>query len=172
NLFDYYLENAPPDLVDPAVSPISGPSTKATSSFITPRQPVSRLSNLSASPILQREGTSFFITHCSAITRLEPEDLDDSLSLPPYNEDTTFINFPPRRNFLPTSSPNPLTQFLNFITPARLNNPPPPPYHTVYSIHLEKTDPVPPVIVDIDSPNVEPARTPIPEALVVNQPDP
>ncbi|CAG8843814.1 29571_t:CDS:2, partial [Gigaspora margarita] len=60
----------------PAVSPIPGPSTEATSSFITPRQPV---------------------------PHFKPEDLDNSLSLPPYNEDTTFINFLPRRNSLPSS---------------------------------------------------------------------
>ncbi|CAG8837802.1 40113_t:CDS:1, partial [Gigaspora margarita] len=83
----------------PAISSIFGSSTDATISFITPRQPALRLSNLSASSILQQEGTSFCITHRSAITRLEPEDFDDLYSLPPYDEDTT-LNFPPQRNSL------------------------------------------------------------------------
>ncbi|CAG8856069.1 20108_t:CDS:2, partial [Gigaspora margarita] len=122
-----------------------------------------------------------------------PEDLDDPFSLPPYNEDTTVINFSPQRNSLPSSplvdiplrtpprilspapttasSPNPLTRFINFITPGRLNNPPPS-YHIVYPIHPEETDPVPPVIVDINSPNEELIRTPTPKAPLVNQPDP
>ncbi|CAG8851344.1 33727_t:CDS:2, partial [Gigaspora margarita] len=156
NLFDYYLENTPPTFEDPDISPI-------------PRS----------------KGISSFITHRSITTRLEPEDLDDPFSLPPYNEDTTVINFPPRRNFLPSSplvdiplrtpsripspapttasSPNPLTRFINFITPGRLNNPPPP-HHTVYPIYPEETDPVPPIIVDINLPNEEPIRTPTPEA--------
>ncbi|CAG8855741.1 15655_t:CDS:1, partial [Gigaspora margarita] len=43
---------------------------------------------------------------------------------------------------------------------------------TIYPIHPEETDPVPSVIVDINSPNEEPIRTPIPEALLVNPPDP
>ncbi|CAG8848667.1 31485_t:CDS:2, partial [Gigaspora margarita] len=96
--------------------------------------------------------------------------------------------------------PNPLTQFINFITPGRLSNPPPPhrtfftnvpprlhhpppliinptidPIHppdTVYPIYPEETDPVPSVIVDITSPNKEPIRTPTPEAPLVNPPDP
>ncbi|CAG8466979.1 11629_t:CDS:2 [Gigaspora margarita] len=177
------------------ISPISKPSTEASSSFITPHHP---------------------------IPSLKPEDLNDPLSLPPYNEDTTVINFSPRRNSLPSSplvdiplrtsprlpspapttasSPNPLTRFLNFINSARLNNLPPPhrtlftnvptqPHHppplinyptvdpihppeTVYPIHLENTNPVPPVIVDINPPNIEPIRTPTPEAPLVNQPDP
>ncbi|CAG8856985.1 19727_t:CDS:1, partial [Gigaspora margarita] len=98
------------------------------------------------------------------------------------------------------SSSNPLTRFINFITPGRLNNPPPPhctlftniptrPYHpppliinptidpihlpdTVYPIHPEETDPVPTVIVDINLPNEELIRIPTPEAPLVNQPDP
>ncbi|CAG8855339.1 4188_t:CDS:1, partial [Gigaspora margarita] len=41
-----------------------------------------------------------------------------------------------------------------------------------YPIHPEETDPVPPVIVDINSPNEEPIRIPTPEAPLVNQPDP
>ncbi|CAG8849570.1 2531_t:CDS:1, partial [Gigaspora margarita] len=197
-------------------------STKATSSFITPRRPISSLSNLAASPILRREGASSLITYRSITTRLEPEDLDDPFSLPPYNEDTTVINFPLRRNFLPSSplvdiplrtppqipspapttasSPNPLTRFINFITPGQLNNPPPShrtlftnvptrPHHpppliinftidpihspdTVYPIHPKETDPVPPVIVNINLPNEEPIRIPTPEAPLVNQPDP
>ncbi|CAG8844594.1 762_t:CDS:2, partial [Gigaspora margarita] len=44
--------------------------------------------------------------------------------------------------------------------------------NTVYPIHPEETDPVPPVIVDINPPNEEPIRTLTPEALLVNQPDP
>ncbi|CAG8848721.1 35558_t:CDS:1, partial [Gigaspora margarita] len=42
---------------------------------------------------------------------------------------------------------------------------------TVYPIHPEETDPVPPVIVDINPPNEELIRTPTPEAPLVNQPD-
>ncbi|CAG8830098.1 39529_t:CDS:2, partial [Gigaspora margarita] len=129
----------------PDISPIPRSCTKATSSFITPRRPISSLSNLAASPILRREGIFSFITYQSITTRLEPEDLDDPFSLPPYNEDTTVINFLPRRNSLP---------------------------NTVYPIHPEETDPVPPVIVDINLPNEEPIRTLIPEAPLVNQPDP
>ncbi|CAG8838821.1 19867_t:CDS:2, partial [Gigaspora margarita] len=151
-----------------------------------------------------------------------PENLDDPFSLPPYNENTTVINFLPRRNSLPSSllvdiplrtppripspapttasSPNPLTRFINFITPGQRNNPPPSrrtlftnvptrphppppliinptidPIHppdTVYSVHTEETDPIPPVIVDINPPNEEPIRTPTPEAPLVNQPGP
>ncbi|CAG8847253.1 44918_t:CDS:1, partial [Gigaspora margarita] len=41
-----------------------------------------------------------------------------------------------------------------------------------YPIHLEETNPVPPVIVNINPPNEEPNRTPIPEVPLVNQPDP
>ncbi|CAG8856076.1 25018_t:CDS:1, partial [Gigaspora margarita] len=98
------------------------------------------------------------------------------------------------------SSPNPLTRFINYITPNRLNNPPPPhrtlftniptrphppppliinptidpiyPPDTVYPIHPEETDPVPPVIVDINPPNEEPIRTPTPKVPLVNPPDP
>ncbi|CAG8856351.1 26265_t:CDS:1, partial [Gigaspora margarita] len=98
------------------------------------------------------------------------------------------------------SSPNPLTRFINFITPARLNNPSPPhhtlftnvptrPHHPppliinptidpihppdiVYPIHPEETDPVSPIIVDINLPNEEPIRTLTPEAPLVNQPNP
>ncbi|CAG8852854.1 39140_t:CDS:2, partial [Gigaspora margarita] len=174
------------------------------------------------SSISRSKGTSSLITHQSTITRLEPEDLDDPFSLPPYNEDTTVINFPLQRNSLPNSplvdiplrtppripspapttasSPNPLTRFINFITPSQLNNPPSPhrtpftnvptrPHHplplivnptinpiyppdTVYPIHPEETDPVPPVIVDINPPNKELIRTPTPEVPLVNQPDP
>ncbi|CAG8845690.1 19023_t:CDS:2, partial [Gigaspora margarita] len=189
NLFDYYLENAPPAFEDPDISPIPRSSTEATSSFITPQL----------------------------------ENLDDPFSLPLYNEDTTVINFPPRRNSLPSSplvdiplrtptrisspapttasSSNPLTRFINFITPGRFNNPPPPPHctlftnistqphhpppliinptidpihspDTVYPIHPEETNLVLFVIVDINSPNEEPIRTPTPEALLVNPPDP
>ncbi|CAG8851493.1 39092_t:CDS:1, partial [Gigaspora margarita] len=151
-----------------------------------------------------------------------PEDLDDPFSLPPYNKDTTVINFPPRRNSLsssslvdislrtpprisspaPTiaSSSNPLTRFINFITPSQRNNSPPPrrtlftnvptqphlplpliinptidsiyPLDMVYSVHTEETDPIPTVIVDINPPNEEPIRTPIYEAPLVNQPGP
>ncbi|CAG8850265.1 28599_t:CDS:2, partial [Gigaspora margarita] len=43
---------------------------------------------------------------------------------------------------------------------------------TVYPIHPEETDPVPPVIVDINLPNKKPIRTPTPEAPLVNQPGP
>ncbi|CAG8852522.1 28322_t:CDS:1, partial [Gigaspora margarita] len=43
---------------------------------------------------------------------------------------------------------------------------------TVYPIHPEETDPVPPVIVDINPPNEEPIRILIPEASLVNQPNP
>ncbi|CAG8855455.1 6975_t:CDS:2, partial [Gigaspora margarita] len=53
------------------------------------------------------------------------------------------------------SFPNPLTQFINFITPGQ---------HTVYSVHTEETNPIPPVIVDINPPNEEPIRTLTPEA--------
>ncbi|CAG8848985.1 10397_t:CDS:2, partial [Gigaspora margarita] len=190
------------------ISPIPRSSTEATLSFITPRRPIPSLSNLAVSPILRREGISSFITHQSITTRLEPEDLDNPFSLPPYNEDTTVINFPPRRNSLPNSplvdiplrtpsripssapttasSPNSPTRFINFIIPSRLSNPPPPhrtlftnvpsrlhypppliinpntdPIHppdTVYPIHPEETDPVPPI--------------PTPEAPLVNQLDP
>ncbi|CAG8848645.1 41844_t:CDS:2, partial [Gigaspora margarita] len=98
------------------------------------------------------------------------------------------------------SSPNLLTRFINFITSSRLSNSPPPHrtlftnvpprlHHpppliinpttdsihlpdTVYPIHPEETDPVPPVIVDINPPNEEPIRTLTPEAPLVNQPDP
>ncbi|CAG8857540.1 18333_t:CDS:1, partial [Gigaspora margarita] len=98
------------------------------------------------------------------------------------------------------SSPNPLTRFINYITSSRLNNPPPPhrtlftnvptrPYHPlpliisptidpihppdiVNPIHPEETDPVHPVIVDINPPNKEPIRTPISEVPLVNLPDP
>ncbi|CAG8846081.1 27200_t:CDS:2, partial [Gigaspora margarita] len=69
------------------------------------------------------------------------------------------------------SSPNPLTRFINFITPGQRNNPPPP-CHTVYSVHTEEPDPIPPVIVDINPPNKEPIRTLTPEAPLVNQPGP
>ncbi|CAG8856485.1 33563_t:CDS:1, partial [Gigaspora margarita] len=41
-----------------------------------------------------------------------------------------------------------------------------------YPVHAEETDPVPPVIVDINSPNEEPIRTPTPKASLVNPPDP
>ncbi|CAG8855811.1 37749_t:CDS:1, partial [Gigaspora margarita] len=41
-----------------------------------------------------------------------------------------------------------------------------------YPIHPEETDPVPPVIVDINPPNEEPIRTLTLEAPLVNQPDP
>ncbi|CAG8854491.1 41570_t:CDS:2, partial [Gigaspora margarita] len=201
NLFDYYLKNASLAFEDPDISPIPGSSTKATSSFITPRHPIPSLSNLAVSPILRREGISFFITHRSITTQLEPEDLDDPFSLPPYNEDTTFplvdipLRTPPRiPSPAPTtaSSPNPLTRFINYITPGQLNNPPPSrrtlftnvstrPHHppsfiinptidpiyppdTVYSIHPEETDPVPSVTVDINPSNEELIRTPTPEA--------
>ncbi|CAG8851649.1 16926_t:CDS:1, partial [Gigaspora margarita] len=207
---------------DPDISSIPRSSTEASSSFITPRRSIPSLSNLAVSSILRREGISSFITHRSITTRLEPEDLDNSFSLPPYNEDTTVINFPPRRNSLPSSSlvdiplrtppripsptpttassPNPLTRFINFITSGRLNNPLPPhrtlftnvptrphypppliinptidpihPPNIVNPIYPEETDPVPPVIVDINPPNEEPIRTPTPEAPLVNQPDP
>ncbi|CAG8815055.1 45394_t:CDS:2, partial [Gigaspora margarita] len=130
---------------NPDISPISGSSTEATSSFITPRHYIPSLSNLAVSPILRREGISSFIIYRSITTRLEPKDLDDPFSLPPYNEDTTVINFPPRRNSLP---------------------------NTVYPIHPEETDPVLTVIVDINSPNEELIRTLTPEASLVNQPDP
>ncbi|CAG8850673.1 28654_t:CDS:2, partial [Gigaspora margarita] len=60
------------------------------------------------------------------------------------------------------SSSNPLTRFINFITPGRL----------IYPVHAEETDPVPLVIVDINSLNEKPIRTPTPEAPLVNQPDP
>ncbi|CAG8855283.1 26304_t:CDS:1, partial [Gigaspora margarita] len=42
----------------------------------------------------------------------------------------------------------------------------------VYPIHLEETDPVPFVTVDINPPNEELIRTLTPEAPLVNQPDP
>ncbi|CAG8850643.1 39506_t:CDS:2, partial [Gigaspora margarita] len=164
-------------------------STKATLSFITPRRPISSLSNLTVSPILQREGTSSFITYQFITTRLEPEDLNDPFSLPSYNEDTTVINFSPQRNSLPSSPlvdiplrtppripspapttasfPNLLTRFINFITPGQRNNLPPP---RLYSVHTEETNPIPPVIVDINPSNEEPIRTPTPEAPLVNQP--
>ncbi|CAG8851522.1 22_t:CDS:2, partial [Gigaspora margarita] len=132
NLFDYYLENASLAFEDPDISPIPRPSTKATSSFITPRRPIPSLNNLAASPILRRKGISSFITHRSITTRLEPEDLDDSFSLP-------------------------------HITKILL--------HSI-SIHPEETDPVSPVIVDINPPNEEPIRTPTPKAPLVNQLDP
>ncbi|CAG8853770.1 17835_t:CDS:1, partial [Gigaspora margarita] len=207
---------------DPDISPIPRSSTKASSSFIILRRPIPSLSNLAVSPILRQEGISFFITHRSITTRLEPEDLDDPFSSPLYNEDTTVINFPLRRNSLPSSplvdiplrtppripspapttasSPNPLIRFINYITSSRLNNPPPPhrtlftnvltrPHHPppliinptidpvhppdiINPIHLEETDPVPPVIVDINPLNEELIRTPTPEAPLVNQPDP
>ncbi|CAG8855494.1 16548_t:CDS:2, partial [Gigaspora margarita] len=172
--------NASPVFEDPAISPIPRSSTKAISSFITPRRPIPSLSNLAVSPILRREGISSFITHRSITTRLEPEDLDDPFSLPSYNENTTVINFPPEEILylvslypaLTTASfPNPLTRFINFITPGQRNNPPPP-HYTVYSVHTEETDPIPPIIVDINSPNEEPIRTPTPEAPLVNQPGP
>ncbi|CAG8852817.1 28553_t:CDS:2, partial [Gigaspora margarita] len=60
------------------------------------------------------------------------------------------------------SSSNPLTQFINFITPGQRNNPPPP----------RQTDSIPPVIVDINPLNEEPIRIPTPEAPLVNQPGP
>ncbi|CAG8856513.1 24663_t:CDS:2, partial [Gigaspora margarita] len=66
------------------------------------------------------------------------------------------------------SSHNLLTRFINFITSGQRNKPPPP--HTVYSVHTEETDPISPVIVDINPPNEEPIGTPIPEASLVNQP--
>ncbi|CAG8825974.1 16241_t:CDS:2, partial [Gigaspora margarita] len=67
------------------------------------------------------------------------------------------------------SLPNPLTRFINFITPGQCNNLSPP-RHTVYSVHTEETDPIPPIIVNINPPNEEPIRTPTPEAPLVNQP--
>ncbi|CAG8847014.1 17516_t:CDS:2, partial [Gigaspora margarita] len=155
---------------DPDISPIPRSSTQATSSFITPCHPISNLTNLAASPILRQEGTSSLITHRSITTRLEPEDLDDPFSLPPYNEDTTVINFPPQRNSLPNSplvdiplrtlpripspapttasSSNPLTRFINFITPGRLNNTPSP-HHPINEAPL----PLPPPIQNLLPPN-------------------
>ncbi|CAG8841284.1 27886_t:CDS:2, partial [Gigaspora margarita] len=55
------------------------------------------------------------------------------------------------------------------LEPEDLNNPfflPP------YNEDTTETDPVPPVIVDINSPNEEPIRIPTPEAPLINQPDP
>ncbi|CAG8848731.1 31482_t:CDS:2, partial [Gigaspora margarita] len=158
NLFDYYLENALPAFEDSDISPILRSSTEATSSFITPRRPIPSLSNLAASPILRREGTSSLITYRSITTRLEPEDLDDPFSLPHITKillnslpSSPLVDIPLRtlpRIPSPTpttaSSPNLLTRFINFITPGRLSNPPPP--------H-------------------QPIRTLTPEAPLVNQPD-
>ncbi|CAG8461522.1 39274_t:CDS:2, partial [Gigaspora margarita] len=156
----------------------------------------------------------------SPIPGPEPEDLDDSHSLPPYDEDTT-LNFSPQRNSLsssplvdislrtpprrtspaPTtaSSPNPLTQFINFINPLRSNNPPvthrtpfsdlstqphyqpfithpivPEPIYppeTVYHIPSDNLDTVPPVIINIEPLYEEPIRTSTPEAPPVNEPN-
>ncbi|CAG8857107.1 13315_t:CDS:1, partial [Gigaspora margarita] len=81
------------------------------------------------------------------------------LNNPPPSHRTLFTNVLPRLHHPPPLIINPT---INPIHPP----------NTVYPIHPEETDPVPPVIVDINSLNEEIIRTPTPEAPLVNQPDP
>ncbi|CAG8856194.1 15924_t:CDS:1, partial [Gigaspora margarita] len=79
-------------------------------------------------------------------------------NLPPPHR-TLFTNVPTRPHHSPPLIINPT------IDPSH-------PPDTVYPIQPEETDPVPPVIVDINPPNEEPIRTPTPEVPLVNPPDP
>ncbi|CAG8855160.1 24887_t:CDS:2, partial [Gigaspora margarita] len=81
------------------------------------------------------------------------------LNNPPPPHHTLFTNVPTRPHHPPSLIINPT------IDPIHLPN-------TVNPIHPEETDPVPPVIVDINPPNEELTRAPTPEAPLVNQPGP